>query len=99
LMDLVTRTQDLRAVESLLLPVGVDRSMLDLWLIGNAGYWGPPGTLPPPGADGHAPLLAPTARVALLRPALRTGAPMQGKPMPWPSAEASSAVLAARLAP
>jgi DNA polymerase-2 len=61
----------LRAVESLLLPVGVDRRMLDLWLIGNAGYWGPPGILPPPGADGHTPLLAAATRVPTLRPALR----------------------------
>jgi DNA polymerase-2 len=49
----------LRAIDSLLAPVGVDRSMLENWLLGNAGYWGPPGTLPPPGADGRAPLLNP----------------------------------------
>lgn len=61
----------LRAVESLLLPAGVDRRMLDLWLMGNAGYWGPPGTLPPPGLDGHAPLLATAARAPLLHPAFR----------------------------
>ena len=61
----------LRAVESLLLPVGVDRRMLELWVLGNAGYWGVPGALPPPGIDGHAPLLAAAARVSMLRPALR----------------------------
>jgi len=77
----------LRAVESLLLPVGVDRRMLDLWLIGDAGYWGPPGTLPPPGVDGHAPLLAhrsPSAVATLLRPALRpvTGGPVRPNPPP-----------------
>ncbi len=74
----------LRAVESLLLPVGVDRRMLDLWLIGDAGYWGPPGTLPPPGVDGHAPLLASAVRAAILRPALRGPvAPAQATPAPW----------------
>jgi hypothetical protein len=31
----------LRAIESLLAPVDVDRHMLDTWMIGNAGYWGP----------------------------------------------------------
>jgi DNA polymerase-2 len=48
----------LRAVESVLSPVGVDRRMLTTWLLGNAGYWGPPGTLPPPGMDAGQPLLA-----------------------------------------
>jgi len=48
----------LRALESLFAPVGVDRATLELWLLGNAGYWGPPGVLPPPGVDGAAPLLA-----------------------------------------
>jgi len=48
----------LRAVESVLAPAGVDRQMLATWLLGNAGYWGPPGTLPPPGMDGGQPLLA-----------------------------------------
>ena len=47
-----------RAVESLLAPVGVDRSTLNMWLLGQAGYWGPPGTLPPPGVDIRFPLLA-----------------------------------------
>jgi DNA polymerase-2 len=47
-----------RAVESVLASVGVDRSTLDLWLLGQTGYWGPPGTLPPPGADIRYPLLA-----------------------------------------
>jgi DNA polymerase-2 len=50
----------IRAIESLLAPVDVDRHMLDTWMIGNAGYWGPPGTLPPIGIDGGAPLLART---------------------------------------
>jgi len=27
-------------------------------LLGNAGYWGPPGALPPPGCDAGTPLLA-----------------------------------------
>ena len=57
----------LRAVESLLLPVGVDRRMLETWLLANAGYWGPPGILPPPGVDGRLPLLA---RPRRLRPRL-----------------------------
>ncbi len=48
----------LRAIESVLMPVGVDRKMLDTWLLANAGYWGPPGILPPPGVDGGTPLLA-----------------------------------------
>jgi DNA polymerase-2 len=47
----------LRALESLLAPVGVDRPTLEIWLLGDAGYWGPPGVLPPPGADIRAPLL------------------------------------------
>jgi DNA polymerase-2 len=47
----------LRSVENLLAPIGVGREMLELWLLGNVGYWGPPGTLPPPGADGRIPLL------------------------------------------
>jgi hypothetical protein len=50
----------LRAIESLLAPVDVDRHMLDTWMIGNSGYWGPPGTLPPVGLDGGVPLLART---------------------------------------
>ena len=86
----------LRAVESLLLPVGVDRRMLDTWVLGNAGYWGPPGTLPPGGVDGHAPLLAAAALVPLLRPALRTTAsPVQASPAPRPVAEVFSPALAA----
>jgi len=47
-----------RAVESVLTPVGVDRSTLETWLLGRSGYWGPPGVLPPPGADIRFPLLA-----------------------------------------
>jgi len=46
----------LRAVETVLTPAGVDRGMLENWLIANAGYWGPPGALPPPGADPAEPL-------------------------------------------
>jgi DNA polymerase-2 len=45
-----------RAVESVLAPVGVDRSTLEMWLLGQCGYWGPPGVLPPPGADIRFPL-------------------------------------------
>jgi DNA polymerase-2 len=64
----------LRAVESVLSPVGVERQALRAWLLGGAGYWGPPGSLPPAGADITQPLLdqpavsqAPTAadRIAL----------------------------------
>jgi len=47
----------LRAVESLLSPLGVDRPTLEAWLLGDAGYWGPPGVLPPSGADIRAPLI------------------------------------------
>ena len=47
-----------RAVESVLAPVGVDRSTLELWLLGQCGYWGPPGVLPPLGEDIRFPLLA-----------------------------------------
>ena len=46
-----------RAVESVLAPAGVDRSTLETWLLGQAGYWGPPGTLPPLGSDIRFPLL------------------------------------------
>jgi DNA polymerase-2 len=46
----------LRAMENILMPVGVSRETLETWLLGNAGYWGPPGTLPPPGADSGIPL-------------------------------------------
>jgi DNA polymerase-2 len=53
----------LRSIQSLLAPVGVDRETLDTWLLGNAGYWGPPGILPPPGADGGVPLLARSGRM------------------------------------
>ncbi|MCL4466952.1 MAG: hypothetical protein M1389_13170, partial [Chloroflexi bacterium] len=47
----------LRAVESLLMPAGVDRAMLETWLLGRAGYWGPPGTLPPQDIVTPLPLL------------------------------------------
>lgn len=49
----------LRAVESLLSPVGVDRATLDTWVLGNSGYWGPPGALPPPQVDIRSPLTGP----------------------------------------
>jgi DNA polymerase-2 len=55
----------LRAIETVLMPVGVDRRTLDLWLLGNAGYWGPPGALPPPGVDIGTPLLARARRPGL----------------------------------
>jgi DNA polymerase-2 len=48
----------LRALESLFAPVGVDNRTLALWLLGNGGYWGPPGALPPSGVDARWPLLA-----------------------------------------
>jgi DNA polymerase-2 len=48
----------LRAVESLVAPLGVGRIMLETWLLGNVGYWGPPGALPPAGVDPGLPLLA-----------------------------------------
>ncbi|GMR11006.1 MAG: type B DNA-directed DNA polymerase [Anaerolineae bacterium] len=56
-----------RAVESLLAAVGVDRSTLETWLLGKAGYWGPPGALPPPGTDIRFPLLAETSNRPLVR--------------------------------
>ncbi|MEJ2011145.1 MAG: DNA polymerase domain-containing protein [Anaerolineales bacterium] len=48
----------LRAIESIVSPLGVGRATLETWLLANAGYWGPPGILPPPGVDVGAPLLA-----------------------------------------
>ena len=63
----------LRAVESLLMPVGVDRTMLETWLLGRAGYWGPPGVLPPAGIATPLPLLR-QARV----PAWRVVSTYQG---------------------
>jgi DNA polymerase-2 len=48
----------LRAVETLFMPLGVDRATLELWMLGRTGYWGPPGVLPPPGTDLGTPLLA-----------------------------------------
>jgi len=47
----------LRALESLFAPVGVDGATLALWLLAGAGYWGPPGSLPPPDIDPRWPLL------------------------------------------
>ncbi len=48
----------LRAIESLVAPLGVGRGTLETWLLGNVGYWGPPGVLPPAGIDPGLPLLA-----------------------------------------
>ncbi len=48
----------LRAIDSVVAPLGVDRHTLDTWLLANAGYWGPPGALPPPGMDIATPLLS-----------------------------------------
>ncbi len=48
----------LRAIDSVVAPLGVDRHTLETWLLGNAGYWGPPGALPPAGMDITTPLLA-----------------------------------------
>jgi len=56
-----------RAVESLLAAVGVDRSTLETWLLGQAGYWGPPGALPPPGTDIRFPLFAGSSIRPLVR--------------------------------
>jgi hypothetical protein len=47
---------------------GVDRDMLDTWLLANAGYWGPPGVLPPPGVDGRLPLLTQAQRAERVTP-------------------------------
>ncbi|MFP3855026.1 MAG: hypothetical protein ACLFWD_12100, partial [Anaerolineales bacterium] len=52
----------LRAVETVLMPLGVGRPTIETWLLGGAGYWGPPGVLPPAGADIGAPLLAQSRR-------------------------------------
>lgn len=82
----------LRAIESLLAPVGVDRRMLETWLLGNAGYWGPPGRLPPPGVDGRMPLLA-------AQPAPRRGIPCfatQPDTRPGPLTPPASALLTSR---
>ena len=63
----------LRAMESIFAAVGVDRATLDLWLLGNCGYWGPPGTLPPPGMEGRLPLLARESPRSRLRLFSRSG--------------------------
>jgi len=65
----------LRALESLFASVGVDNQTLALWLLGNAGYWGPPGALPPLGVDNRWPLLARTPRPAPIPPAVPRPAP------------------------
>jgi DNA polymerase elongation subunit (family B) len=64
-----------RVVESVLAPVGVGRSMLETWLLANAGYWGPPGVLPPAGVDGGTPLLAQAGVSAWIWPSLRMQRP------------------------
>lgn len=46
-----------RAVQTMVMALGVDRATVDTWLLGGTGYWGPPGALPPAGADLRAPLL------------------------------------------
>jgi DNA polymerase-2 len=61
----------LRAVDSLVTAAGVDRDTLETWLLGNAGYWGPPGVLPHPGVD-------------LRMPLFRTYAPAPGYWVSWP---------------
>jgi DNA polymerase-2 len=70
----------LRAVESVLAPVGVERQALRAWLLGGAGYWGPPGCLPPAGSDITQPLLdqpaVSPAHTALDRIALPTAIPL-----------------------
>jgi hypothetical protein len=76
----------LRAVETLFMPLGVDRATLDLWLLGQAGYWGRPGVLPPPGADIGAPLLA-RAR----RPGLAVFQPRRRRTRLLPAPEARAA--------
>jgi hypothetical protein len=48
----------LRAIDSVVAPLGVDRLTLETWLLGNAGYWGPPGVLPAAGVDITTPLLS-----------------------------------------
>jgi len=54
----------LRALDTLVAPLGVNRATLELWLH-NAGYWGPPGQLPPPGVPLQWPLLGWRAGKAL----------------------------------
>lgn len=69
----------LRALESLFAPVGVDAATLALWLLGDAGYWGPPGALPPPGTDARWPLLA-TPPIPARRP---TSIPVRSSAAPF----------------
>jgi DNA polymerase II len=84
----VYTTLFLRAVESLLASVGVDAPTLQTWLLGDAGYWGPPGALPPPGIDGRWPLLA---RSGILRPSREPMRPGLARP--------PSGVTSSRLGP
>jgi DNA polymerase-2 len=72
----------LRALESLLSPVGVDQATLATWLLGQAGYWGPPGTLPPPGFDLRRPLLAGVRPLASRLP-IQLATPVD--PARWPA--------------
>jgi DNA polymerase-2 len=69
----VYTTLMLRAIESVLVPVGVDESTLKIWLLGNAGYWGPPGTLPPPGVEIDIPLLEHSRQPVSWEPAFALG--------------------------
>jgi DNA polymerase-2 len=47
-----------RAVQTIVMALGVDRATVDTWLLGGTGYWGPPGTLPAGSIDLGAPILA-----------------------------------------
>ncbi len=78
----------LRAVESVLAPVGVERWVLNQWLFGNAGYWGPPGCLPPAGADIRLPLLAWRGTIRPRRRYTRAER-VQALPRPWPAQKAA----------
>lgn len=61
----------LRAIESVLAAVDIDRQTLNTWFLGNTGYWGPPGTLPPPGVPADMPLLAQIRRTSTSTQALQ----------------------------
>jgi DNA polymerase-2 len=85
----------LRAVETLLSPLAVDRGTIATWLLGRAGYWGPPGTLPPPGADIRSPLTARTTSSRTPQPTCSTATapppgPRPGAPPPLAAGRAGS---------